>query len=178
MMTLAQQQQALLRILRRDTRPAETDPWLAQVVDSPGLAMVHEIAAWWLRFQIESHCRLTSRLMKRMDCFDSYLAAHAAENTIPPAVEELTRQFLTSLAGHPDPLLRAVAAFELVCLAPSGLPHAVITLWDRNPSVALSALSQSTELPPPEHNAQYTLTLGPGSPPSIHCTREIAVCAA
>jgi hypothetical protein len=182
MLTLAQQQQALLRILRKDTQrvdtnPPETDPWLTEVVHSPGLAMVHEIAAWWLRFQIESHCRLTSRLMKRMGSFDQWLAAHSSENTIPPAVEELTHQFLSSLARHPDPLLRAVAAFEQACLTPSGPPYPFTTLWDRNPNAALTALNQGTELPPPEPGIQYTLTLGPGSPLAIHCSRETTVYA-
>ena len=179
-MSLDEQQQALLRVLRGDTRLPQTesgltDPWLTEVLHSPGLAMVREIAAWWLRFQIESQCRLTSRLMKRMGCFETYLAAHAGENTIPPAIEELTRQFLSSLASHPDPLLRAVATLELTCLAPADPSRHITTHWDRDPNAVLISLSHLTELPPPELGVQYILTLDPGPPADIYCTRETAI---
>jgi hypothetical protein len=179
MLTLAEQQQSLLRILCEDTEPLPTDPWLSEVIHSPGLVMIREIAAWWLRFQIESQCRLTSRLMKRMGSFDDYLAAHARQNSIPQPIEELTRQFLTSLTSHPDQLLRAVAAFEQACLTPSDAHQpASTTTWDRNPNTVLTALSQCTELPAPEPGAEYTLTLEPDptnpvSPRKITCTRQV-----
>jgi hypothetical protein len=180
MLTLRQQQQSLRRILTGApaaavSATAETDPWLTEVLHSPGLAMTREIAAWWLRFQIESQCIYTSRLMKRMGCYATYIDDHFSQNPTPPAIEELALQFLTSLAGHPDTLLRAVAAFEQACLAPAGPPHPVITQWDRNPNAVITALNQGAELPPPEPGIQYTLTIGPGTPPTVHCSEETPV---
>ena len=179
MLSLEQQQKSLLRILRGgpetpETAAIEADPWLAEVIHSPGLVMVREIAAWWLRFQIESQCRFTSRLMKRMGCFEDYLEAHARENPVPQAIEELTRQFLSSLACYPDPLLRAVSAFELACLAPPGTHRASTTIWDRNPNAVLYALSKFAAIPGPEPDVQYILTIEPGEPRQVHCTRQTA----
>jgi hypothetical protein len=180
MLTLAEQQKRLLRILREDPGllEAEADPWLRQVIHSPGLAMMREIASWWLRFQIESQCRYTSRLMKRMGCFESYLACYFRENPTPPAIEDLAREFLFSLELHPDPLIRAVAVFELDCLALEGAQPATLTThWDRNPDEVLDALARFTRLPPPEPGVKYILTIEPDhknpvSPRKICCTRH------
>jgi hypothetical protein len=180
MLTLRQQQQSLRRILTgapagEASVPVETDPWLIEVRNSPGLAMTREIASWWQRFQIASQCIYTSRLMKRMGCYESYIEDHFSRNPTPPAIEELALQFLSSLASHPDLLLRAVSIFELECLVPTtshDIPLAIV--WDRNPSQALDALTRGTELPIAEHTARYILTIGPPSssaPRQVSCTQ-------
>jgi hypothetical protein len=175
MLTLREQQQSLRRILT--STPAgeiETDPWLTEVLQSPGLAMTREIASWWLRFQLESQCLYTSRLMKRMRCYATYIDDHFSQNPTPPAIEELTFHFLSSLASHPDPLLRAVSIFELECLVPSATHHIPVAIvWNRNPHHVLDALSHGAELPEPDPCARYILTIGPpsDSPRHVSCTR-------
>jgi hypothetical protein len=111
MLTLEQQQRGLLALIRHRPTPVDlnSDPWLEEVASSAGLKMVHAIALWWQRFQIEWQCRYTSRMMKRLGCFDSYLADYFRERSAPRSIEELSVQFLASLEDHDDPILRAVA---------------------------------------------------------------------
>lgn len=178
MLTLREQQQSLRRILiGPPSGETESDPWITEVLHSPGLAMTREIASWWLRFQIESQCIFTSRLMKRMGCYETYIDGHFCCNPTPPAIEELARQFLSSLASHPDPLLGSIAAFELECLTPSATQqNPAIIHWDRNPHPALDALTRGTELPAPEPGVKYILIIGPKDPivpRSVSCSKVL-----
>ena len=183
MLTLLEQQQKLLEILRG--RPADaathgstatdeaivSDPWLGGVVRSSGLRILHQTASWWQRFQIESSCRYTSRLMKRLGCFESYLTAHFAAHPAPPAIEEMAAQFLTSLAEHENPLLRAVAQFELFYAGSVGVtPGAITLIWDRDPEVVMVALDRFQPLPEPAGDVRYRLRLSSNEP--VSCTRE------
>jgi hypothetical protein len=187
MLTLREQQQALFEILRgraaepepaqpRPSRAAlESDPWLRSVLASPGLRILRRSASWWQRFQIESYCRYTARLMKRLGCFSGDLEAHFAAHPAPPFVEEMTAQFLSSLSAHENPLLRAVAQFELFCMAPARSPARATEiseeiLWDRNPEAVLLALDRFLPLPSPEPGVLYRLRLSSTGP--VTCTRE------
>jgi len=183
MLTLLDRQRKLLEILRGRPAEAETsasnqigdaaesDPWLAAVGRSPGLRILRQTALWWQRFQIESSCRYTSRLMKRLGCFESYLTAHFAAHPAPPAIEELTAQFLTSLAEHENPLLRAVAQFELFCVAPPQAPPRAATIdWDRDPEAVMVALDRFQPLPEAATGVRYRLQLSSNKP--ARCVRE------
>jgi hypothetical protein len=182
-LTLLKQQQKLLEILRGRPARAETsgtdpmndvintDPWLASVVCSPGLLILRQTASWWQRFQIESSCRYTSRLMKRLGCFESSLAAHFAAHSAAPAIEDLAAQFLTSIEKHENPLVRPVAQFELFCLGPAGAtPRAVTIVWDRDPEAVIVALDRSLPLPEPAPGTRYHLRLSSNNP--AYCIRE------
>lgn len=184
MLTLLEQQQRLLDILRGrlasnersglDTTTHDmikSDPWLASVVGSPGLLVMRLTASWWQRFQIESSCRYSSRLMKRLGCFERYLAAHFAMYSAPAAIEELATQFLASLAEHENPLLCAVAQFELFCVGSAEAPSRDITIfWDRDPQAVMVALDRFQPLPEPAAGVRYRLQLSSINP--VTCTRE------
>jgi hypothetical protein len=183
MLTLLEQQQKLLEILRgrradagiTESLPVDvtiaSDPWLASVVRSPGLQILRQTASWWQRFQIESTCRYTSRLMKRLGCFESYLESHIAGRTAPPAIEELTAQFLTSLAEHDHPLVRAVAQLELFCMGSADAPARSATIdWDRNPEAVMVALDRGRPLPEAEPGVRYRMRLKSSEP--VTCMRE------
>lgn len=173
MLSLAQQQQGLLAILQGRQINTKRDPWLDSVTQSRGLGLLREIASWWQQFQIEWQCRYTSRLMKRMGCFADYVTAHFGENPTPPSIEELTTQFLSSLQNHQDPLLRAVAAFELACIVCTDNPeHTATITWDRNPEQVMNALNSFEPLPEHEPGTRYVLQMGAQLPGSINCVRE------
>jgi hypothetical protein len=185
MLTLEQQQRGLSGlILHRpvhgsaqcpsDPSHLQSDPWLRSAASSPGLKMIHAIALWWQRFQIEWTCRYTSRLMKRLDCFEPYLESHFRENPNPPSIERISAQFLNSLQDHPDPLLRAVARLELVCIQ-SRIARARITTiyWDRNPNLVMDALDRFGDLPKPEPGIRYVLRLGATLPNGVTCVRQV-----
>ena len=172
MLTLARQQQRLAAILRGHVADVEDDRWLAEVAQSDGLRMIRQIASWWQRFQIESQCRYTSRLMKRMGCFEEYVTAHFAEHLAPASIEEMSSQFLSSLRGHENLLLRAVASLELLCITSSDAERPLIIYWDRNPNKVMDALHCGNELPEAEAGVRYVLRMSPELPGGMSCARE------
>jgi hypothetical protein len=175
MLSLAEQQQGLRSILRGQPVDTEADPWLASVAESRGLDVLRDIAAWWQRFQIEWQCRYTSRLLKRMGCFEECVSAHFAEHPAPPAIEEMSGQFLLSLSRHHDALLRAVAGFELACIARAGGRKDTVTVeWDRNPNTVMDALNRGGGLPEAEEGVRYVLKIGPELPGGVACVRKTA----
>jgi len=174
MLTLEQQQRSLLSMVRGHSLKAPSDPWLKEVQASSGLKMIHTIARWWQRFQIEWQCRYTSRLMKRLGCFESYLAEYFRKHPAPPSIEELTAQFLASLQQHDDPLLRAVARLELACIESKAAPaRTTIIFWDRNPNQVMDALDRFAKLPEPEPKVRYILRMGVGLPNGVSCKRQV-----
>ncbi len=173
MLSLQEQQEALRDILRG--RPVDTrqDAWLAEVSQSPGLAIIRETIAWWQRFQIEMQCRYTSRLLKRKGVFTEAVAFCFSASPAAPSIEELAAQFLTWASTNEDSLLRAVAAFELACLVQNSAgaqPRSIE--WDRSPTNALLALEESIEMPAPESGVRYVMHIGPDPRVGMTCVRE------
>ena len=167
---LARQQLALRDLLRGRPVDVTSDAWLAAVAQSRGLRAVRETLLSRQRLHLESTCRCTSRLMKRLGCFDSHLQSEFPGHSAPPAPAELAPRFLSSLRAHEDPLLRAIAAFELATLAPPEARAATaVTFWDRNPDAVMHALDRGAALPPPEPDTLYVLRVGPGG---VTCTRR------
>jgi hypothetical protein len=173
MLSLEQQQLGLLAMLRDRPTELPSDPWLRSVAKSDGLKMIHHIAGWWQRFQIEAQCRYTSRLMKRLDCFEQYVDGYFNIHPTPPSIEELTSQFLSSVAQDNNPLLSSVAHFELACLRLNDeVSRTDTVIWDRDPSQVLLALENSDALPDPEPNVRFVMSLSATLPGSVSCVRE------
>jgi len=140
----------------------------------PGLEMINEITAWWQRSQIELQCRYTARLMKRFGCFEQCVAEHFRFHPMPASIDEMASQFLSSIEQSSDPLLSAVARFELARLSPPSANQTRIIFWDRDPDQVMVALNGSTNLPRPELNMRYVMRIGAGVPGGMSCTREKA----
>jgi hypothetical protein len=174
MTRLELQQRGLLDLVKnRGATP--DDPYLRRVADSRGLAMVREIALWWRAFQLEGQCRFTSRLLKRMACFDALIAGYFNNNATSPFIEELSRDFLTSLRVHDDGLIRAVSQFEYAFLeVRAGSAGTFEIVWDRHPDLVFLALENGSELPIPEPGSRYRMRIGRDVPRTIACTRESA----
>ena len=174
MLTLEEQQKSLLAIVRGSASNLYSDPWLRSAAGSPALKMIHSIALWWQRFQIEWQCRYTSRLMKRLGCFESYLESHFRKHPAPSSVEEMAAQFLSSLQRHQDPLLRAVASLELACIKSKiASAHTTTIFWDRDPNQVMDALDRFARLPDPEPKVRYILRMGANLPDGISCKRQV-----
>jgi hypothetical protein len=180
MLSLEQQQRSLLPFFRQRPADRTADTEIDSYAPSPRLQVIHDVALWWQRLQIEWHCRYTSRLMKRLGCFDAHVAAHFREYPTPHSIEEMSVQFLSSLRNHEDPVLRAVAGLELACIRPvdpfnpSGLPAGTTTIyWDRNPNHIMDALDRGDKLPDPEPRIRYVLRMGPSLPDGVSCVRQV-----
>ncbi len=173
LLSLAQQQQTLHAILKGRPVSLQGDPWLGEVRSSKGLRIVNTTIAWWQRFQIELQCRYTSRLLKRLGCFDQSVQACFRDLAAPPSIEELGTMFLRSVETHEVLLARVVARFELICLAGSGPGEKPVLIeWDRNPADVILALDAGAELPPSEPGARYMLRIGGDARGAMSCVRE------
>jgi len=172
MTQLERQQRGLLDLIKKRGAPPE-DVYLRQVANSRELTMVREIAVWWRAFQIEDQCRFTSRLLKRLECFEDVVINYFNNHRTSPFIEELSQDFLDSLRDHPDWLIRAVSQFELALLkvrTDSAVCFEV--LWDRNPDNLILALEEHNPLPPPEIGCLYRMQIARNLPRIVSCTRE------
>jgi hypothetical protein len=172
MSTLELQQRGLLALIKNRSGVPD-DPYLRLVAQSRGLVMMRGIALWWRAFALEAQCRLTTRLLKRLGCFDALVASYFDHNPTSPFVEELSADFLDALQDHADPLVRAVARFEQALLAlRAGSADTFEILWDRDPERVAQALATGGELPPPEPDSRYRLRVAGNLPGMMACERE------
>jgi len=171
MTPLETQQRGLLAIIKNRPVNTKADLWLELIAGSREAAMVSEIALWWRRFQIESQCRYTSRLLKRLEIYELEVKKYFESNSTSPYIEQLSTGFLRALTTHADPLVASVAKFELACLAVNESVKRSRIVWDRNPETTIRALDQLTELPPAEADHFYSMELGMDIPGRVACSR-------
>jgi hypothetical protein len=172
MTQLERQQRALLDLIKKRGAPPE-DVYLRQVANSRQLTMVREIAVWWRAFQIEDQCHFTSRLLKRLECFENVVTNYFNNHRTSPFIEELSQDFLDSLRDDRNWLIRAVSQFELALLkVRTGSAACFEVLWDRDPNQVILALEQGSELPAPETGYLYRMQIARNLPRIVSCTRE------
>jgi hypothetical protein len=172
MTQLEGQQRGLLALIKNRTTTVD-DPYLKQIADSRGLAMLREIVFWWRALQLEAQCRFTSRLLKRLRCFDAAVLAYFNNNPTSPFIEKLSRDFLEFLNSDPDPLIRSVSQFEWAFMqARAGSTKSFEVLWDRHPDHVIVALHAGSELPAVDRKYHYRMRIGRRIPALVSCTRE------
>jgi hypothetical protein len=145
-------------------RTAGTPPyqWCVQV--SSTLGVVRKTALVWRAFQLESQCPFTSRLLKRLGCFEAVMMDYFSNDAVWPDIGELSRNFLHSLRLDENALIRAVSQFELAALkAKAGCGEVFEILWDRDPDAVLSALQNDSALPAAETADRYRVRMDPRS---------------
>lgn len=131
---------------------------------SGALGVVRATALVWRALQLERQCPFTSRLLKRLDCFESVLIDYFSVTAAWPDFEELSRDFLHSLRFDDHALIRAVSQFELAALqARAGCGDVFEILWDRDPDAVLSALQNDSALPAAETAGGYRVRMDPKS---------------
>jgi hypothetical protein len=149
------------------------DPYLRRVANSRELAMVRQIALWWRAFAIAGQCRFTTRLLKRLGCFDALVASYFDHNPTSPFVEDLCLEFLISLNNHGNRLIRDMSRFEYALLAiRAGSPDTYEIVWDRHPQILILALETGGELPASESDCRYRVRLARDLPNMMACLRE------
>jgi hypothetical protein len=171
-MTLETYQRGLLDLVK-NRGGCPDDAYLRRVAASPALGMLREIAVWWRAFVLEAQCRFTSRLLKRLGCFDESVASYFNDRPTSPFAEELSEDFLLTLATHDDGLVRAVSQFERAFLrARAGSAEICEVQWDRHPDLVFAALDNGAELPPAEPDCVYRMMIQRDLPGMVVCTRE------
>ena len=166
MSRLAEQQQALLALIKNKPLNGCQDEWVTRISHSPELEMMREIARWWRRYQVSAQCRFTARLLKRSGLFEDAVNRYFEQTATSPFIEELARGFLSSFAGHTVGLAQSVALTELAMLNVASGEKAFVH-WDRNPDSVFSALEKGTPLPDKDDEFDYHLQIGP----QLECVR-------
>jgi hypothetical protein len=152
------------------------DSYLRRVAESRALVVVREIAVWWRVFQIEAQCHFTSRLLKHLRCFHKIVTSYFNSNRTSPFVEELSRDFLSSLRTHDLQLIRTIARFEYALLeVRAGCAERFEIVWDRHPDLVFHALDNGNELPAPQTGYVYRMIIARELPGMVACTREAVV---
>lgn len=156
MNSLADYQRSMRDLIKGRPGPNLQDPHLAQVAESPGLALLKDIAVWWRAFAVEGHCVLTTRLLKKLGIFDACVDSFYRTQNVSPYTELAGEQFLLMMKNHSEPLVAAVASFELALLkVKMGDVHEYCIVWDRDPSDVFAGLTSGSDLPAPEPHRRY-----------------------
>jgi hypothetical protein len=145
-------QTKLLGLITSTYRSTEDDdPYLGRIDGSEHLALVREIASWWQAVAIESHCRLTTALLRRRGIMDEVIDRFTFRADVSPFHRQQVGIFLDELSRHPDPVIASVAAFERALLSVTVFrsEEEVTVAWDRDPYVVLSALMWDRPLEEP-----------------------------
>jgi hypothetical protein len=172
MTQLERQQRGLLNLIKNRGIPIDDD-YLQQVAGSRELAVVREIAVWWRALQIEDQCHFTSRLLRHRQCFDTVVTNYFNNNSTSPFIEELSRDFLSSLHDHSDCLTRAVSQFELAVLKVRAGSHERFEVdWDRDPNRVILALEEGRGLPTPESGYLFRMRIAYDLPHMVVCSCE------
>ncbi|SRR6266481_1271492 len=175
-MTRLERYQRGLLDLVKSRGVAPEDPYLRRVAESRELVVVREIAIWWRVFQIEAQCRFTSRLLRHLGCFHEVVTSYFNSNITSPFVEELSRDFLSSLRMHDVQLIGVVSQIDYALLEVcAGSAQEFEILWDRNPDLVFHALDNGSEIPDPEIGYVYRMSIARKLPGNIACTQVAAV---
>jgi hypothetical protein len=162
MMTLEDLERGLVDAIKVRTASAPPDPRCVPV--SSTLGVVRKTALVWRAFQLESQCPFTSRLLKRLGCFEAVMMDYFSHDAVWPDIEELSCNFLHSLRLDENALIRAVSQFELAALkAKAGRGEVFEIFWDRDPDAVLSALQNDSALPAAESADRYRVRIDPRS---------------
>lgn len=171
MSTLAEYQKHMRNMLKGRSGPPAGDEHLALVARSPGLALLREISVWWRTLAVESYCPWTSRLLNKLGIFAGCVESFYCSQNVSPYVEKAGEQFLTTIGEHPQPLVAALARFELAILkVKRGDTREYCVEWDRNPDTVFASLLSGGDLPLAEADS-YVTHISQAIPGLVSCDR-------
>jgi hypothetical protein len=180
---LAEQQRALLALVKDrpitepapdQDRPAETaDPYLEQVSNSHGLAMIRTIRARWLRFDVERYAPLTSGALAHAGRLEAELTLLGRDSSTPSGVDALGLHFVERYTADAESLIAAVATTEraLILLARGDQARHEVS-WDQDPAAVLNALLAG-EAPPTATPGTFRVIVSHALPQLIEVQRVV-----
>jgi hypothetical protein len=170
---LKEHQRVMLDLIKRRADPPP-DPYYGRLAASRDLVTVRTAALYWLAFQLENRCQLTTTLLKRLGRFDDVVSTFFCQHRTSPHVEARSDGFLVWLQADTDPVVRAVSQFEVAVLhVKAGCHELHEVLWDRHPDRVLVALETDDQLPGPD-GCTYRLVIDGSLPGLLACDRAAA----
>ncbi|WP_374583240.1 hypothetical protein [Pseudoduganella sp.] len=165
-MDLASHQRILLGLMRATFEPGAADaPYYHRVAASIDLQEARGNVYLWRVFVLERTCVLSVALLRQRGLLEEALQAFIRRQNISPFREYQPLAFLAFLAGHADPLVVAVAQFELALMkVRAGDAGSYVVDWCCDPAPLLHALAQGAPLPAPAAPAAYRSTVSAALP--------------
>jgi hypothetical protein len=171
--TLGEYQRAMLDLLKERACAPFSDPHLAEVVHSPGLGLLREVAVWWRGFAVESACPWTAGLLKKLGSFEPSVETFYRSQNVSPYVEKAGEEFLFRMSASTEPLVAAMARLELALMRMrQGSSDESLIEWDRNPDEVFKTLKSAQDLPPAEPDALYRIHVSRDIPGLVGCERH------
>jgi hypothetical protein len=151
MTDLARHQRTLLALMRSAAPPEpEDDPYFHRVATSADLAEARRNVLLWRVYVLERSCVLTVALLRRRRTLGVTLQEFIASHNLSPFREFQPRDFLSWLSASGDPLLAALASFEIAFTAiREGDTTAHEVAWPVDPHTVLDALTLGKPLAEP-----------------------------
>jgi hypothetical protein len=172
-MSLVETQRALAQLIRGEA-PLGSDPYVQRVAASQSLAVTRKVVLWWRAFGVGRACPLTSVLLRRAGGFEAFIATFVRSVPISPYVEVLGQRFLHFAADCPEPLVAAVARFELAMTAAKRGDDAEDRVaWPCDPNAVLLWLAgPPDDLPLVAASGVYATQVGRSQPRLFSVLRE------
>jgi hypothetical protein len=167
--------QRSLRRLVIGGQPTPCDPSYVQALaGSPRLAVVRQVIDFWRAHGLERFCVLSATWLKRQGRFDADIDRFVARGEFSADIAEAGQQFLRHLARDADPLVGALARFELALHETRLDPAESRTLdWPCDPRPVLAAiLGQPTDPndPTADGSGPQRVTVSRSLPGGYACT--------
>jgi hypothetical protein len=146
---LATHQRRLLGLFRSTYRPsADDDAYIQRVAESKDLREARKNILMWRFYVLERTAALTVTLLQQRGLLTERLNAFIAQSNISPFRETQAPAFLEMMSAHPDPLVAAVAQFELAFLkVRAGDSGRHLVRWPVQPHSVLDCLARNQPLP-------------------------------
>lgn len=112
-MDLPSYQRSLRRLVIGESARADDPPYARGLAGSTGLAVVREVIGFWRAHALERYCVLSASWLKRQGRFEAEIGRFIASGEFSPDVAEAGQQFLRQLSHDSDPLVQALARFEI-----------------------------------------------------------------
>lgn len=112
-MDLQSYQRSLRRLVIGGAATPDDTPYAQGLAGSTGLAVVREVIGFWRAHALERYCVLSAGWLKRQGRFEAEISRFIASGEFSPDVAEAGQQFMRQLSRDSDPLLQALARFEI-----------------------------------------------------------------
>lgn len=140
-MDLQSYQRSLRRLVIGGTTEPDDPPYAQRLAGSTGLAVVREVIGFWRAHALERYCVLSASWLKRQGRFEAEISRFIASGEFSPDVAEAGQQFMRQLNHDSDPLLQALARFEIALHETRTDPHECRSVdWPCDPGPILASI--------------------------------------
>jgi hypothetical protein len=163
-------QRSLHRLVIYGEPGVDDPPYVQALAGSSSLAVVRETVCFWRAHSLERTCILTATWLKGLGRFETEIERFVATEIFSPYADEAKLQFLRFLVTDNDPLVSALAKFEIALEEiRSDSCETMILEWPCDPKPILSAILHDSDIPEPVTSRRYRVTISNAIPDGFVC---------